>query len=61
MTIPQTKLFSWPKKLEASVINHSLDDNFAAQRNWALSQAKTPWVLFVDADEIVPVKLGRRN
>lgn len=46
------------KKLEASVINHSLDDNFAAQRNWALSQAKTPWVLFVDADEIVPVKLG---
>lgn len=46
------------KKLGATVVNHPLDGNFAAQRNRALSQAKTPWVLFVDADEVVSVKLG---
>ena len=46
------------KKLGATVISHPLDGDYAAQRNWALSQAKTSWVLFVDADEVVSVKLG---
>lgn len=46
------------KKTGATVVSHPLDSNFAAQRNWAISQAKTPWVLFVDADEVVLVKLG---
>lgn len=46
------------KKLGATVVSHPLDDNFAAQRNWAISQANTPWVLFVDADEVVSVKLA---
>ncbi|KKU03294.1 MAG: glycosyltransferase [Candidatus Amesbacteria bacterium GW2011_GWB1_47_26] len=52
------KTMSLAKKAGATVVNHPLDGNYAAQRNWALSQAKTPWVLFVDADEMVSVKLG---
>lgn len=52
------KTIQLARKLGATVINHSLDGNFGAQRNWALSQAKTAWVLFVDADEVVSVKLG---
>lgn len=46
------------KKLGATVVNHPLDSDYAAQRNWAISQAKTPWILFIDADEVVSVKLG---
>ncbi|HEV7663069.1 MAG TPA: glycosyltransferase family 2 protein [Chloroflexota bacterium] len=33
-------------------------DNFAAQRDAALSLATSEWVLFVDADERVPAALG---
>lgn len=32
-------------------------DNFAAQRNFALSKVETPWVLLVDADEVVTPEL----
>ena len=46
------------KKSGATAVTHPLNGDYAAQRNWALSQAKTPWVLFVDADETVSVKLG---
>ena len=46
------------KKSGATVVSHPLDDDYTAQRNWALSQIKTSWVLFVDADEVVSVKLG---
>ncbi len=41
----------------ARVLRHHLE-NFAAQRNWALQQAKYPWVFFVDADEKVPPSLA---
>lgn len=30
----------------------------AAQKNWAMEQVETPWVLIVDADERVPVGLA---
>jgi glycosyltransferase involved in cell wall biosynthesis len=32
--------------------------SFASQRNWALKQAKFPWVLMIDSDERVPEKLA---
>ncbi len=48
---------SLAKKAGAIVLKHQFTD-YSSQRNWAISQAKTPWILFVDADEIVPVKLG---
>lgn len=39
----------------AEVIEHAWEGH-AAQKNWALDHAgiDTPWVLFVDADEVVP-------
>lgn len=46
------------KKYKAEVLTHSLDNNFAMLRNFALSEAKTPWVLFVDADEVVSLELA---
>jgi glycosyltransferase involved in cell wall biosynthesis len=33
-------------------------ESFAAQRNFALDQVRTPWVFFVDADERVPLELA---
>ncbi|KKU28546.1 MAG: Glycosyl transferase family 2 [Candidatus Amesbacteria bacterium GW2011_GWA2_47_11b] len=51
------KTVSLAKKAGATILNHEFVD-FSSQRNWAISQAKTPWILFVDADEIVSVKLG---
>ncbi len=32
-------------------------ENFSKQRNFALQHVKNNWVLFVDADEIIPAKL----
>lgn len=46
------------KKLGATVYSHPLDNNFAAQRNFALEKAKYDWVLFVDADERVSADLA---
>ncbi len=37
----------------ARVVSHPLNSNFSAQRNFALSQIRSGWVLFVDADEVV--------
>ena len=31
----------------------------AAQKNWAMDQVATPWLLIVDADERIPEKLAR--
>lgn len=41
------------KKYKARVITHPLNDNFSAQRNFALEKAKGEWVFFIDADERV--------
>lgn len=46
------------KKLGVKVFIHALDNNFAAQRNFGLSKANGDWILFVDADEIVPDALA---
>jgi len=42
----------------AQVVEHSFD-NFSTQRNVALDLVRTPWVLFVDADERVPAALAQ--
>jgi len=40
-------------KMKATIINHPLIDDFAAQRNFGLGKAKGEWVMFIDADERV--------
>lgn len=45
------------KKHRATVIEHSLENDFAQSRNFSLEKAKGEWVLFVDADERVSEKL----
>ncbi len=42
----------------ARVLEHPLAGDYAALRNWAVEQVKSPWVLFVDADEVVTAKLA---
>ena len=42
-----------PKNLTILTLNTPDITDFAAARNNALSQAKTPWVLFLDTDEVV--------
>lgn len=46
------------KNFNAKIYKRALNNDFSAQRNFALSKAKHPWVLFVDADEQVPLKLA---
>lgn len=41
------------KNPKITIVSHPLENNFAQQRNFALSQVNNPWVLFVDADEII--------
>lgn len=41
----------------ARVVHHAFE-NYARQRQFALSLVATPWVLFVDADERVPAELA---
>lgn len=45
------------KKYGAKVFRRHLDNNFANQRNFALGLAHNSWVLFIDADEVVSLKL----
>jgi glycosyltransferase involved in cell wall biosynthesis len=45
------------KKAGAQTIQQELD-SFSAQRTFAMKQAQTEWVLFVDADEVVPSELA---
>ncbi len=42
----------------AVVYSRYLKNNFAAQRNYALTKAKYDWILFVDADEYVSETLA---
>lgn len=41
----------YSKKIK--IFQRKLNQNFSAQRNFALSKVKHEWVLFIDADEIV--------
>ena len=45
------------KPYNVTVIQHALNDDFAAQRNFGLEKAKGDWVLFVDSDELVTDQL----
>jgi len=45
------------KKAQATVYQRELDD-FCSQRNFALTKVKTPWVLFIDADEEITPELA---
>ena len=45
------------KKFNAKIFNHSLDNNFATQRNFGLEKVQGNWVFFVDADEKVTPEL----
>ena len=46
------------KDLKAKVIKFSLQGDYSRIRNFALQQASYPWVLFVDADEVVSCELS---
>lgn len=45
------------KKFNAKIFTHSLDNNFASQRNFGLEKAQGDWVLFIDPDERVTPEL----
>jgi len=42
-----------------NIFRHPLDNDFATQRNFALSRSKGDWVLFVDDDEIISRELQK--
>lgn len=50
------KNLSLPKKI--NILHHSLNHNFAAHRNYALSKAKGGWILFLDEDELINSRLA---
>lgn len=41
----------------ATILTHDLNDDFAAQRNYALEKVRGDWVLYIDADEVVSKEL----
>lgn len=47
------------RRWKAHVYRRSLNNDFAAQRNFGLEKAKGPWVLFVDSDEVVSEDLQK--
>ncbi len=42
------------QKFKVKIFKKKLDDDFSAQRNFAVSKAKNDWILFLDADERIP-------
>jgi len=52
------KTVALAEKAGAKIYKRKLDD-FATQRNFALSKVKTEWVLLVDPDETVPQELQK--
>ena len=45
------------KKIGAKIFTRNLNNDFSAQRNFALSKAREDWILFIDADERVSEEL----
>ena len=45
------------RKNKADVLQRHLNDDFAAQRNFGLENARGEWILFVDSDEVVSREL----
>lgn len=54
------KTLSIAKKHQAKIFKHHLNQNWAAQRNFALKQVTTKWTLFIDSDEILTPALARQ-
>ncbi len=52
------KTLALAKKFPVKVFSRRLD-NFAAQRNFAITKASKPWVLFLDSDEQISPELAR--
>ncbi|MBQ1914801.1 MAG: glycosyltransferase family 2 protein [Selenomonadaceae bacterium] len=48
------------ESLGAKVVQHSLDGNWGAQQTFAIRQASHDWIYFLDADERISEKLGRK-
>lgn len=46
------------ENLGAKVVYHSMQDGFGPQRNFALTQTRADWVLFLDADERITPELA---
>lgn len=47
------------RQMGARALTRTLDGDFAAQRNFALTEVKSPWVLFVDSDERISTELAQ--
>ena len=45
------------KNKKIKLVRHHLNDDFSAQRNYALSKSSLDWLLFVDSDEVISEKL----
>ncbi len=41
------------QKYTQKIMQHTIQDDFAAQRNWIMGQASHDWIVFVDSDEVV--------
>lgn len=54
-TLEVLKILNLKNKL--TIIKRRLENDFSAQRNYALSKTKSDWILFLDADERVTKKL----
>ena len=55
----QDKTSSIARKLGAQVFTRPLKGDFSKQRNFGLTKATSDWVLFIDPDETVTLKLAQ--
>ncbi len=55
-TVDLIKSFNHP---DIKFVKHHLENNFAKQRNFAISRSTSKWILFVDSDEAVSEELGK--
>ena len=51
------KTVEFAESAGAKVVYRAWDNDFSAQRNFALQHVKTTWVLYLDADEFLDDKL----